>query len=156
MLVSAKIANPLINLEYQNQKLEAEFRYNLVHVKDGATKPHSFFKGLLHQLSNNYQLIYSRQKNFNLWQKAFDQFSFVIPYLLLAGSYFSGLLTLGMLMQIKSTFSRIRNSMAYLLDNYAELTELLAVSKRLIEFYKASDIDLLQRNVIVPKNLITN
>lgn len=143
MFVSAKIANPLINLEYDNQKLEAELRYNLVHAKDGATKTHGFFNGILQQLTNNYQLIYSRQKNFNLWQKGYDQLSFVIPFLLLASSYFAGLLTLGMLMQIKSTFSRIRNSMAYLLDNYAEFTELLAISKRLVEFYETSNIDML-------------
>lgn len=148
MLISAKIATPLINLEYNNQKLEAELRYNLVHVKDGETQSHSFFKNILYQLSNNYHVIYQNQKNFNLWQKAYDQFSFVIPFLLLANSYFAGLITLGMLMQIRSTFSRIRNSMAYLLDNYAELTELLAISKRLIEFFDASKIDLLDKVIL--------
>lgn len=159
MIISAKIANPLIDLEYNNQKIEAELRYNLVHVKDGATKSHGFFKNILQQLSNNYHLIYRNQKNFNLWQKAYDQFSFVIPFLLLANSYFAGLLTLGMLMQVRSTFSRIRNSMAYLLDHYAELTELLAISKRLVEFYDASNIDLLDKEILdvpYPSKLITN
>jgi len=45
-----------------------------------------------------------------------------------------------MLMQIRSTFSRIRNSMAYLLDHYTELTEMLAISKRLVEFYDLAQI----------------
>ncbi len=140
MVISAKIANPLIQLEYNNQKLEAELRYNLVHVRDGAQKQPSFFTGLLHNISNNYHLVYKRQKNFNLWQKSYDQFSFLIPFMLLASNYFIGLLTLGMLMQIRSTFSRIRNSMAYLLDNYTELTEMLAIAKRLAEFYESANI----------------
>ncbi len=143
MLISAKIANPLIQLEYDNQKLEAEFRYQLVHVRDGAERNPSFFDNLLSSLTINYGQVYGKQKNFNLWQKAYDQFSFLIPFGLLGSNYFAGLLTLGMLMQIKSIFSRIRNSMAYILDHYTELTEMLAISKRLVEFYASSNIDLL-------------
>lgn len=150
MLISAKIANPLINFEYNNQKLEAELRYNLVHAKDGKQLSHVFFKEMLASISGNYNSIYKNQKNFNLWQKAYDQFSFLIPFILLLGPYFGGLLTLGMLMQIKSTFSRIRNSMSYLLDHYTELTELLAISKRLVEFYKSANINLLDTEVLNP------
>lgn len=138
MIVSARIANPLIQNEYDNQKLEADFRYNLVHVRDGAYKNISFFESMLSKLTTNYQTIYTRQKYFNLWQKGYDQFSFLIPFALLASNYFAGFMTLGMLMQIKSTFSRIRNSMAYLLDHYTEFTELLAISRRLVEFYASA------------------
>jgi len=143
MLISAKIANPLIKVEYDNQKLEAQFRYNLVHVKDGADMPLSFFEGLLGSIVNNYHTNFTRQKYFNIWQKAYDQFSFIFPYALLASNYFSGALTLGMLMQIRSTFSRIRNSMAYLLDHYTEFTEMLAISKRLVEFYDIAEIEFI-------------
>ncbi len=142
MLVSAKIANPLIQIEYDNQKLEAEFRYNLVHARDGAQKTPGFFKDLLNGILANCQQMYKRQKNYNLWQKSYDQFSFLLPFLLLGTSYFTGLLTFGIVMQVKSTFSRIRNSMAYLLDHYTELTEMLAISKRLVEFLHAAKIDL--------------
>lgn len=142
MLISAKIANPLIKLEYDNQKLEAELRYNLVHVRDGEDKPQSFFSSLMEGISTNYYQIYGRQKNFNLWQKTYDQFSYLIPFLLIGASYFSGAITLGALMQVRSTFSRIRNSMAYLLDHYTELTEMLAISRRVVEFYAAANIDL--------------
>lgn len=140
MFISAKIANPLVQLEYDNQKLEAELRYNLVHVRDGATVKASFFDSMLSGITGNYNLIYRRQFNFNIWQRAYDQFSFLIPFALLASNYFAGMLTLGMLMQIKSTFSRIRNSMAYLLDHYTELTEMAAISKRLVEFYQSVDL----------------
>lgn len=142
MLFSAKIANPLINLEYNNQKLEAEFRYNLVHVRDGQQQTHGFFSKILDGLTINYQKMYQRQKQFNLWQKTYDQVSFLLPFLLLGTNYFAGFLTFGAVMQVKSTFSRIRNSMAYLLDHYTELTEMLAISKRLVEFYAASNVDL--------------
>lgn len=141
MLISAKIANPLIQLEYNSQRVEAELRYNLVHVRDGASKTSEFFNTLLDRISSNYLKIYKRQKNFNLWQKGYDQFSFLIPFMLLSSNYFLSLLTLSAVMQVRSTFSRIRNSMAYLLDHYTELTEMLAISKRLVEFYESVNID---------------
>lgn len=142
MVISAKIANPLINLEYNNQKLEAEFRYNLVHVRDGAHKTLGFFQVILQGITGNYNQMYKCQKNFNLWQKAYDQLSFLIPFLLLSTNYFTGLIAFATVMQVKSTFSRIRNSMAYLLDHYTELTEMLAISKRLVEFYDSAKVDL--------------
>lgn len=135
MYVAAKIARPLVQFEYDNQKIEAEFRYNLVHAKDGASIKIGFFNDLLSKISVNYHRTYERQKYYNVWQQAYDQFSILIPFALLASNYFSGVLTLGMLMQIKSTFSRIRNSMAYILDHYTEMTELMAISRRLVEFY---------------------
>lgn len=144
MAVSAKIANPLIQLEYDNQKLEAEFRYNLVHVRDGEQRSMGFFQNILSDILANYRSRNNKQKNFNLWHKSYDQFSFLLPFILLGSNYFAGLLTLGALMQVKSTFSRIRNSMAYLLDHYTELTDMLAIAKRLFEFYVAADIDLKQ------------
>lgn len=140
--VATKIANPLIDLEYNNQKLEAEFRYNLVHIRDGKQVPIGFFDVLLNNIKINYQQIFNRQKYFNLWQKGYDQISFLLPFTLLGSHYFSGALTFGMVMQIKSTFSRVRNSMAYLFDHYTELTEMLAIAKRLVEFYASAKINL--------------
>jgi putative ATP-binding cassette transporter len=142
MIISARIANPLIQLEYNNQKLEAELRYNLVHVRDGVQQNQTFFNHILDSIMHNYKGINRTQKNFNMWQKAYDQCSFLFPILIISTNYFAGFITFGGLMQIKSTFSRIRNSMAYLLDHYTELTELLAISKRLVEFYAAAQIDL--------------
>ena len=138
MLISIKIAKPLVQYEYDNQKIEAEFRYNLVHVRDGAFKTTSFFDEILHRLTNNYNITYNRQKYFNFWQNGYNQFSFVLLFALLGSNYFAGFITFGAVMQIKSTFSRIRNAMAYLLDHYPELTELMAISRRLLEFYEAA------------------
>lgn len=151
MYISAKIANPLVQLEYDNQKLEAEFRYNLVHVRDGASVGDSFFDTLLLGITDNYAKIYKCQRNFNIWQRIYDQFSVLIPFILLCSNFFAGALSLGMLMQLKSTFSRIRNSMAYLLDHYTEITEMVAIARRLVEFYNS--VNLL--DIDTPSNKIT-
>ena len=137
LFISNFLGKPLINLEYDNQKYEAQLRYQLVHVRDGKKFEQKSFKSTIQSIIDNHIKLYQQQKYFNLWQKGYDQFSFLIPYLIVGPSYFSGILTLGSLMQIKSIFSRIRNSMAYLLDNYVLVMELLAVMKRLGEFYQS-------------------
>ena len=68
-----------------------------------------------------------------------NQFSFLIPFVILAPSYFAGLATIGTLIEIRIIFATIRSSMAYLLDHYTELTELQAISTRLLEFYNHLD-----------------
>ena len=134
MIVSAKIANPLVKSEYTTQKHEAAFRYEQVHSLNGDDIKQDKFSQLLSQITHNHQKSYNKIKHFNLWQKSYDQVFFLVPFVVLAPTFFKGLLTLGALMQIRSTFSRIRNAMAYLLDHYAEITELQAIPKRLLEF----------------------
>jgi len=88
LLVSTKIANPLVKLEYDNQKIEANFRYNLVHARDGANISLSFFQDITSQLSTSYHEIYRLKKNFTLWQKTYDQASYLIPFLLIGSNNF--------------------------------------------------------------------
>ncbi len=134
-IVSKIIGNPLIQLEYDSQKYEAAFRYKLVHAKDGELCDKNSFQPLIKPIIKNHITLYKRQKTFNFWQRSYDQLSFLIPFLILSPSYFSSVISLGIMMQAKSFFSRIRNAMAYILDHYVECMELLAISKRLVEFY---------------------
>jgi ABC-type long-subunit fatty acid transport system fused permease/ATPase subunit len=135
MYVGIKMTTPLIKLEYDSQKYEAAFRYNLVHAKDGKNISSISFLRLLSPIFKTYKAKYNKQRQFNLWLKIYNQFSFFIPFIILAPSYFSGSSTIGTLMEIRIIFAAIRSSMAYLLDHYTEFTELQAIAKRLFEFY---------------------
>lgn len=139
MYSALKMTSPLIKLEYDNQKYEAAFRYNLVHAKDGKTVTTMAFLRLLSPIFRNYRAKYHKQRQFNLFLKMYTQFSFLIPFVILAPSYFAGILSLGTLVQIRLIFANIRRSMAYLLDHYTEFTELQAISTRLLEFYNSLD-----------------
>lgn len=134
-----KMTFPLIKLEYDSQKYEAAFRYNLVHARDGAEVSSTSFLRLLSPIFKNYQAKYKKQRKFNLCLKMYTQFAYLIPFAILAPSYFSSIITLGSLMQIRMVFANIRRSMSYLLDHYTELNELQAISKRLLEFYNHLD-----------------
>ena len=139
MYGGVKMTAPLIKLEYDNQKYEAAFRYNLVHAKDGANISVLTFLRLLSPIFKNYKAKYDKLRQFNLYLKMYNQFSFFIPFFIMAPSYFAGMATIGTLMQVRIIFAQIRTSMAYLLDHYAEFTELQAIAKRLLEFYNHLD-----------------
>ena len=135
MFFAIKMTRPLINIEYDNQKYEAAFRYNLVHARDGKSVSTTSFLRLLSPIFKNYKAKYDKQRQFSLCLKMYNQFSFLIPFVIMAPSYFTGILTIGTLMEIRIVFATIRRSMAYLLDHYTEFTELQAIAQRLLEFY---------------------
>ena len=139
MYGAAKMTSPLIKLEYDSQKYEAAFRYNLVHARDGKNVSHTSFLRLLSPIFKNYKAKYNKQKQFNSCLKMYNQFSYLIPFIIMAPSYFSGISTIGTLMEIRIIFATIRSSMAYLLDHYTEFTELQAIANRLLEFYTHLD-----------------
>ena len=135
MLLSYKIANPMISLEYKQQHYEAEFRYRLVHARDGSNYSNSFFQSLFKPIAQNYHKLFEREKYFNLWQTSYNRLGFFLPFILIAPGYFEGLFTLGVIMQIKAVFGRIRHAMSYLLEHYIDITQIQAISKRLNEFH---------------------
>ncbi|NRB11354.1 MAG: hypothetical protein HRU35_07085, partial [Rickettsiaceae bacterium] len=96
-IVSRIIGRPLVQLEYDSQKYEAAFRYKLVHAKDGESFDVNNFQPLIQPIIKNHVSLYKRQKIFNFWQLSYDQLSFLIPYLILAPSYFSSIISLGLL-----------------------------------------------------------
>ncbi len=82
LYIGAKMTAPLIKLEYDNQKYEAAFRYNLVHAKDGEHVSSTAFLRLLSPIFRNYKAKYDKQRQFALWLKMYNQFSYLIPFII--------------------------------------------------------------------------
>ena len=137
--VSKNIAGPLVELEYDSQKCEADLRFNLVKARIGKDCDQKLFRSIFSVISDNHISLYKKKRNFSFWQISYDQFSFLIPFMVLGHEYFNSAMTLGALMHIKSMFSRIRNAMAYFLDHYSEVTELMAITQRVSEFFTRID-----------------
>jgi peptide/bleomycin uptake transporter len=127
MLLSYIIGKPLPKLEYNNQRVEASFRTALEYDSGE-------YKNLFEGVKDNYLRLFKRYKYFNLWAATFFQVSVILPYLLAGPAYFSGVITLGMLVQVGKAFDKLQSSMSYLTDNWLEITELQSVVKRLNEY----------------------
>ncbi len=143
--ITFRIGKPLIRLNYENQKYEANFRYNLVRVKEysehiASYKGENLEKKILSQdfesIYNNFIKIIKKTIQINLFNFIYIRISNILPTIISAGRYFSKEITLGNLMQINAAFSQIQYAMADVLLYYSNIARLGSVINRLIELIR--------------------
>src|SRR5690606_23439249 len=67
----------------------------------------------------------------------YGQIAIVFPLVVAAPHYFSGAITLGVLMQIGSAFGQVQGALSWFVDGYASLVGWQAAANRLLDFESA-------------------
>lgn len=136
LIVSWFVGIKLPGLEYNNQKAEAAFRKELVYAEDDKVNFASFSSliSLFAGLKINYYKLFLHYGYFNIWLISFSQFMIIVPYIIMGPGLFSGLISLGILVQVSNAFSQVRNSFSVFIHNWTTITELRSIHKRLREF----------------------
>ncbi len=138
LIISWFVGIKLPGLEYNNQKVEAAFRKELVYGEDNKeeyARPESLLE-LFTGLKINYHILFLHYGYFDVWVNFFDQFMVIVPYLIMGPGLFTGLITLGILVQVSNAFSKVRESFSIFITNWITVTELRSIYKRLQEFEK--------------------
>lgn len=137
IFISYFVGIKLPHLEYNNQKVEAAYRKQLVLSEDDkqfANLPTllELFTGL----RTNYFRVFNHYSYFSLWSNLYAQVMIILPYLVMAPSLFTGAITLGIVTQTGNAFGKVNDSFSYLIDRWTDITKFLSVIKRLKEFEK--------------------
>ncbi len=166
-----KIGRPLIKLNYQQQMYEADFRYNLVRVREYAEHVASYngdeiekkiIKKDFDNIVSNFIQTLKRNIKISLFEIFYAQISNIVPFLIAGGRYFSKEIAFGSLMQIGSAFGSVQSSISYFIFSYKMFAALRAVMDRLLGFKQTiEDVGLLpdvpiishDKNYIEVKNL---
>jgi peptide/bleomycin uptake transporter len=82
----------------------------------------------------NYHRLFYNYGYFDIWVNLYDQFMVIVPYLVMAPSLFSGVITLGVIVQVSNAFQRVHNSFSLFIHQWTTITELRSIYKRLGEF----------------------
>jgi vitamin B12/bleomycin/antimicrobial peptide transport system ATP-binding/permease protein len=142
-LISHVIGRPQIKLNFQQQKLEADFRHHLVRVREyseaialdgGAGVERDHLGQRFSKVIGNYFELLKKQKNLIWFTVGFNQVASIFPLVVAAPRFFSGAIQLGDLMQINGSFGRVQDSLSWLVDNYSNLAEWRATTDRLTSF----------------------
>jgi peptide/bleomycin uptake transporter len=135
MIISYFVGIKLPSIEYHNQRLEAEYRKNLVYCEDDRkfASSETLFELFL-GLKANYIRMFNHYSYFSLWSNLYQQTMIILPYLVMAPSLFSGVITLGFITQTGNAFGKVNDSFSYLIDRWTDITKFLSVLKRLKEF----------------------
>jgi len=134
---------PLVGLNFQQQRYEADFRFNLVRARENAEQI-----ALLHGegversrllsrfafVVENWLGIMQRTKKLTAFTATYSQASVIFPYVLVAPAYFAEKVQLGGMMQTASAFSSVQESLSFFITSYRTLAEWQSVVARLDGF----------------------
>ena len=125
----------LPGLEYNNQRVEARFRKRLVYSEDNKTfADMPSLTELFTGLRFNYFRLFLHYSYFTLWATWFAQTVIIADLVLVGAGVALGVITIGFLTSISHAFSKVTESLAYFVNNWTTVTELMSVIKRLREF----------------------
>ncbi len=140
------IGRPLIALNFQQQRYEADFRFNLVRVRENSEQI-ALLDGeraerdrLLLRFGNvvaNWLAIMSRQKKLTFFTASYAQASIVFPFVMVSPAYFASAIQLGGLMQTANAFGQVQSALSVFVSLYRNLAEWSAVIERLSGFDKS-------------------
>ena len=137
------IGSPLVQLDFQQQRYEADFRFNLVRARENSEQI-ALLKGesaerqaLWHRFTNvveNWYGIMSRTKRLTAFTASYSQAAVIFPYILVAPAYFAKKVQLGGLQQTASAFSSVQTALSVFVTIYRALAEWRAIVARLDGF----------------------
>lgn len=142
------IGHPLVGLDFRQQKYEADFRFNLVRVRenseqiallDGDNAERQRLLTRFGSVVDNWLGIMSRTKKITAFTASYSQASVIFPYILVAPAYFANKMQLGGMMQTASAFGSVQGALSFFISTYRTLAEWQAVVVRLNGFEAGID-----------------
>lgn len=125
----------LPGLEFQNQRVEAAFRKELVYGEDhaGRARPMTV-RELFRGVQRNYFTLYGHYLYFNVARYIYLQGANFVPLVAMAPSIVAGTLTLGLFQQVSNAFGQVEDSFRFLANSWTTIISLISVYKRLRAF----------------------
>jgi len=137
------IGRPLIALNFQQQRYEADFRFNMIRVRENSEQI-ALLDGeraergrLLIRFGNvvaNWMAIMTRQKKLTFFTASYAQAAVVFPFVMVSPAYFASVIQLGGLMQTANAFGQVQSALSVFVSLYRNLAEWRAVIERLNGF----------------------
>jgi vitamin B12/bleomycin/antimicrobial peptide transport system ATP-binding/permease protein len=142
-LITHLIGHPLVRLNFNQQRYEADFRYHLVRIREngeqvallaGEDAERAGLGDRFARLVANFRLIMTARKRLTWFTAGYDQVSIVFPYVVVSPAFFAGTIPLGVLTQTASAFGQVQTAFSFFVNAYSQLAEWRAVTERLIGF----------------------
>ena len=137
------IGAPLVNLDFEQQRREADFRFNLVRVRenseqiallDGDRTERARLQDRFSSVVANWYAIMSRTKRLTAFTQSYSQAAVIIPIALVAPALFAGKILIGTMLQAAEAFGNVQKALSFFVGIYRTMAEWRAVVARLDGF----------------------
>ena len=143
-----RLGRPLVGLNFDQQRYEADFRFGLVRFREnaegvafhrGERDELTRFDGRFRAILENTWRIMKRQKILGLFTNGYDQAAVVFPFVIGLPRFFSGAIELGGLVQISNAFGQVQTSLSWFVGAYTAFAAWRATADRLRGFRAAME-----------------
>ncbi|KVM74721.1 ABC transporter ATP-binding protein [Burkholderia ubonensis] len=151
-----RAGHPLVSINYQQQKVEADFRFGMIRVRenaeqiafyDGAAFENSNARNIFERVRENWWRLMKYTMRLNFVLNFYSQIANIFPLIAAAPAYFAGAFSFGTLMQISQAFGNVSDSFSWFINSYSTLVEWRATVNRLREFKRVMRASHLKESV---------
>jgi len=137
------LGRPLVGLNIERQRYEADFRFSLVRFREntegvalyhGEADEFRGFRARFEDVVRNWWGIMLRQKRMTYFTSGYGLGAWIVPSIVAAPRYFRGELGLGGLMQTSQAFQQVQDALSFFVQSYKEIAAWRAVVERLVGF----------------------
>ncbi|KKI99262.1 ABC transporter ATP-binding protein/permease [Prochlorothrix hollandica] len=138
--VAVVAGGKLIAINYNQLRLEADFRYGMVHVRDNSESI-AFYRGetlerqqILDRLGRaiqNFDLLIIWESIIMLFQRGYNYFTRIVPYLIVAPLYFAGQMDFGAIGQAYLAFFQVLGALSIVTNQIQDISAFGASINRL-------------------------
>jgi putative ATP-binding cassette transporter len=137
------IGRPLIGLDFNQQRFEADFRFSLIRLREnsegvalyrGEREEASSLRQRFAAVIGNWWALMLRQKKLGWFTSFYAQLAVILPLVAIAPRFFAGQISLGVIFQTTSAFGQVHGSLAWFISAYTTFASWKATVNRLIGF----------------------
>jgi len=142
------IGRRLIGLDFNQQRVEADFRFSLVRLREnsegvalyrGEPEELGGLRGRFAAVIGNFWQIMYKRKQLGWFTSFYYQLAIIFPYIVVSPRFFAGAIPLGAIFQTASAFGQVQTSLSWFIDAYVRFAAWKATVDRLIGFSAALD-----------------
>jgi putative ATP-binding cassette transporter len=143
-----RLGRPLVRLDYDQQRYEADFRFSLMRVRENAESI-AFYNGeqqekqnCLHHfkyLADNFTKIITVRKRLMWLTTGYTHISVIFAIVVASPRYFRGQIHLGQMFQIIDAYNHVQTGFSFIIDSFTRLAQWRAVINRLNSFLACID-----------------
>jgi len=148
MYLTHWVGHPLVGINFDRLRFEADFRYSLVRFRDhieavalarGQAVERRSAMGRFNEVIGNWWELITKQRNLTLLTSGIGQANGLVPLLVAAPAFFAGRMTLGGVTQTGIAYGQVSGALSWFVDAYQEIAAWRASIERLATFRELLD-----------------
>jgi vitamin B12/bleomycin/antimicrobial peptide transport system ATP-binding/permease protein len=141
-----KVGSSLTNLNFNQQRFEANFRFNLIRIRENSESIASYggendekrsLTSRFGDVWSNFRQLMDVTKALTWFVIGYRQIAIIFPVMVVAPRYFAGKIEFGAIFQTSSAFGEVQRALSWFVTAYGEIAQWRATLNRLTSFHEA-------------------